>query len=268
MENKTDFTISPAQDDYLKLAIRYLEVAGCFVVRNAIDVGFLKKLRKKADVVYEKYDNQVSRTTIDNNFYEGLYRYGHIRFQHLAEHNEKPDNPFVYAVENVVHSPAVLPVVGSLGESIAVLPRNSLFRRKIPAVQRPIPFHQDAYFLGLGVGAVVNFWIPLVDCGSDAPGLELIPKRLDHLFKIYSPGTEEVSYDSAAIPETVIQTHLGSTDTLCPIMKIGDAIAFLSTTLHRTFETPGMTRPRINIEMRFCSRALLPAGYPHMVIRS
>ena len=267
MEN-TDFTISPAQDDYLKLAIRYLEVAGCFVVRNAIDVGFLKKLKKKADFVYEKYDNQVSRKTMDNHFYDVLYRYGHIRFQHLAEHNEKPDNLFAYVVEKVVNSPSVFPVVRSFGEPIAVLPGNSLLRRQIPAIQEPIPFHQDAYFLGLGVGTVVNFWIPLIDCGIDAPGLELVPKRLEHVFKISGPEPEENPYDSVAIPEAVIQSHLGTTDTLCPVLKLGDAIAFLSTTLHRTFVTPGMTRPRISIEMRFCSRALLPAGYPHMVIRS
>ena len=39
-------------------------------------------------------------------------------------------------------------------------------------------WHQDGAFLGAGVRAV-NLWLALTDCGIDAPGMDLVARRLD-----------------------------------------------------------------------------------------
>ena len=41
-------------------------------------------------------------------------------------------------------------------------------------------WHQDGAFLGEHIRAF-NCWLALTPCGTDAPGLDIVPKRFDHI---------------------------------------------------------------------------------------
>jgi hypothetical protein len=137
------------------------------------------------------------------------------------------------------------------GERPAISVGKSTLRR-VP-VTADIDWHQDGAFLGRDT-RTVNLWIALTECGVDAPGLDLVPRRLSD---IVQTGTKGAAFDWSVGHELAEQTA-GGRLIVSPHFKAGDAVLFDQLCLHRTGVRPAMVRERWAIETWFFA----PSSYP------
>jgi len=116
-----------------------------------------------------------------------------------------------------------------------------------PREYRPNSWHQDgalrAHFdpQSKAVGPInqmTTLWIPLQDCGMDAPALEFVRQPLDHL----------LHYED--LTDAAVRDRFPSDFFWSPNLHFGDAVIFGATTLHRTHVTPTMHQDRFSIEFR------------------
>ncbi|HME70617.1 MAG TPA: phytanoyl-CoA dioxygenase family protein [Myxococcota bacterium] len=114
-------------------------------------------------------------------------------------------------------------------------------------------WHQDGAFMGKGL-RTVNVWFALSRCGRDAPGLDVIPRRLDHLLPT---GGEGAIFDWAVSAQTIAR-ELPGIPIWRPEFEAGDALLFDDLCLHRTAVDPGMTQLRYAIESWFFSSSAYP----------
>jgi hypothetical protein len=135
------------------------------------------------------------------------------------------------------------------GEAPA-LSANKCNLRRVP-VDTATNWHQDGAFLGADVQSL-NLWLGLSACGTDAPGLDIVPRRLD---EILQTGTEGAIFDWSVSPDLVDALDL---PVLTPQFRPGDALLFDHLFLHRTGVTSGMTKERYAIESWFFA----PSSYP------
>jgi hypothetical protein len=122
-------------------------------------------------------------------------------------------------------------------------------------------WHQDGAFLGEGI-RTVNMWLSLSQCGRDAPGLDIVPKRLD---RILETGTEGAQFSWSVGPGVVDRV---STDAPVhrPIFEPGDVLFFDDLFLHRTAIDPTMHRERYAIETWFFAPSAYPDKYVPLVV--
>ncbi|HLY48800.1 MAG TPA: phytanoyl-CoA dioxygenase family protein [Solirubrobacteraceae bacterium] len=142
-------------------------------------------------------------------------------------------------------------VTSYLGERPALSVHKGTLRRAKPSVGTPW-WHQDGAFLGRGIRAL-NIWLSLSHSGRNAPGLEVVPKRLDG---IVATGTDGADFDWS-VADAVAQEVSGG-EISRPVFAPGDAILFDDVCLHRTFTDPAMTATRYATETWFFA----PSAYP------
>jgi uncharacterized protein YidB (DUF937 family) len=142
-------------------------------------------------------------------------------------------------------------VTGYLGERPALSVNKGTLRRARPTVQTAW-WHQDGAFLGRGIRSL-NIWLSLSHSGRTAPGLEVVPKRLDG---IVETGTAGADFDWS-VGESVVAEVSGGRIAR-PVFEPGDALLFDHLCLHRTFKDPGMTDTRYATETWFFA----PSAYP------
>ncbi len=115
-------------------------------------------------------------------------------------------------------------------------------RRTAP--QATADWHQDGAFLGGKLGAL-NVWAALTRCGVDAPGMDLVARRLE---EVVETGTEGARFDwtvghplveRVATPEGIVR----------PEFEPGDVLLFDELCLHRTAANPAMTNHRHAVEV-------------------
>jgi hypothetical protein len=139
-----------------------------------------------------------------------------------------------------------------LGGRPALLARKWHLRR-VPAGLMA-DWHQDGSFMGTDI-RTINVWVALSACGEghDAPGLDIVARRLDHLV---DRGIEGARLDWSVGPGTAERVAQGRIVT--PTFEPGDALLFDHFFLHRTDQRSGTTRDRYAIEAWFAS----PSAYP------
>lgn len=138
-----------------------------------------------------------------------------------------------------------------LGERPALSVNKGTLRRAAPKVGTEW-WHQDGAFLGAGIRSL-NIWLSLNDSGVDAPGLEVVSKRLEG---IVEAGTEGADFDWS-VSDAVVAREAGEAIAR-PVFEAGDALLFDHLNLHRTGTTPAMTRTRYATETWFFA----PSAYP------
>jgi hypothetical protein len=143
-------------------------------------------------------------------------------------------------------------IEGYLGEAPMLSVGKTVLRRAEPT-GRGGDFHQDGAFMGADI-RTVNVWVALSDCGVDAPGLELVPRRLPGLAEA---GTRGAWFDWS-VGRPVAQEAAGEAGLATPSFRCGDAILFDQLMLHATYATPEMDRRRYAIESWFFA----PSSYP------
>jgi Phytanoyl-CoA dioxygenase (PhyH) len=138
-----------------------------------------------------------------------------------------------------------------LGERPAISVNKGTLRR-LPPEGGTEWWHQDGAFLGEGIRSL-NVWVALTECGRDAPGMDVVAKRLDG---IVAPGKRGADFDWSLSDEEV--RELAGDTVVRPLFEPGDALLFDHLFLHRTGTDPGMTETRYATETWFFA----PTAYP------
>lgn len=138
-----------------------------------------------------------------------------------------------------------------LGERPALSARKWTLR-KVP-VDTSTNWHQDGAFLGPDLRSI-NVWLALSRCGDDAPGLDVVPRRID---EILPTGTDGAIFDTSVGP-AVVERAARDAPVVRPLFEAGDALLFDDLFLHRTAVGAGMARERYAIESWFFA----PSHYP------
>ncbi|MFZ9482330.1 MAG: phytanoyl-CoA dioxygenase family protein [Ilumatobacteraceae bacterium] len=142
-------------------------------------------------------------------------------------------------------------VEGYLGERPALSVKKTTLREVPPrGVQG---WHQDGAFLGEGI-RTLNLWLALTRCGTDAPTMDMIPRRLHELAPA---GVEGAAFDWS-VSDTVAERVAGDRGIQRLHFEAGDIILFDEMNLHRTAVSPEMTSSRLAIEAWFFA----PSCYP------
>ena len=107
----------------------------------------------------------------------------------------------------------------------------------------------------MGDVKALNLWLSLSRCGDVAPGLDIVPRRVDHVV-IDHDAMLDVELTRAKAAEAA-----GDVPILRPIFEPGDALFFDELFLHQTASDPSMPNPRFAIESWFFGGSAFPADY-------
>jgi hypothetical protein len=144
-------------------------------------------------------------------------------------------------------------VEGYLGEPGLFTVQKTTLRKAEPTV--PGAWHQDGAFLG-DVRAL-NLWLSLSRCGDEAPGLDLVPRRLDELV---TTQTDEAVL-SYQVSQRIAEEAAGERPIVRPVFEPGDALFFDELFLHQTGSDPAMPNPRFAIENWFFGATGFPREF-------
>jgi hypothetical protein len=122
-------------------------------------------------------------------------------------------------------------------------------------------WHQDGAFMGDGI-RTVNVWMALTDCGRDAPGLDLVPRRIDH---VVETGTEGAHFPWS-VSQAVVDREAAHSPVVRPTFTAGDVMIFDDLYLHRTGVDAAMTRERYAIETWCFAPSCYPDGQIPLVL--
>lgn len=152
-----------------------------------------------------------------------------------------------------------------LGERPALSAHKCALRRLTPNPdERSADYHQDGSFLGAGI-RTVNVWLPLHDCGGPASttaGLDVIPKRIDH---ILDTGTDGAFFDWT-ISERTVEKAAPDAPVTRPVFSAGDAMVFDELMVHRTGLSEGMVDERMAVESWFFAPSVYPDDHVPLLV--
>ena len=147
-------------------------------------------------------------------------------------------------------------VGGYLGEPAVLSVHKTTLRKAEPTVGGA--WHQDGAFMG-DVKAL-NLWLSLSRCGDLAPGLDIVPRRVDHVV-IDHDAMLDVELTRAKAAEAA-----GDVPIVRPVFEPGDALFFDELFLHQTASDPSMPNPRFAIESWFFGGSAFPADYAPVAV--
>ena len=167
------------------------------------------------------------------------------------------DSPHaIFQITELLETSPVLGVIADyLGEQ-PVLSANKTMLRRVPPDAQP-SWHQDGSFMGQQT-RTVNLWLALSDCGEgqDAPGLALVPRRLDRSLR------GEVSNGDIVLTPDQFEEASGGIGAIKPTFAPGDALLFDELLAHANGGgEPGLTRPRYAMEAWLFAPTAVPSGY-------
>ncbi|MCH7788514.1 MAG: phytanoyl-CoA dioxygenase family protein [Acidobacteria bacterium] len=227
---------------------------GCVLIRNAIARDLVAELsngidRALADMASESQGAYYSPFSPEQKMVLGIQR----KWASACSSMLASDSPRVLGQTIAAYRASGLHRVISeyLGERPACSMKKTVLRRV--DVDSATDWHQDGAFMGVGLNSL-NVWLNLTDCGKTAPGLDLVPRRLDSLVETGTPGA---NFEWSAAPDKVAEAA-GDIDTVRPDFKAGDIVLFDELCLHRTAVAPEMRESRRAIEM-WC---FPPSRYP------
>ena len=167
-----------------------------------------------------------------------------------------PDSPRVaYEMFEVFEKANLRGIIGDyLGEAPAISANKTTLRKADPSI--PGAWHQDGKFMG-DVNSV-NLWLSLSHCGDTAPGLDLVPRRIDH---IVEAGVGDVGFNTIVVQHERAVELAGERGIVRPIFEPGDAMFFDHLFLHQTASDPQMPNPRFAIESWFFGPSAFPGDY-------
>jgi hypothetical protein len=148
---------------------------------------------------------------------------------------------------------------GYLGERPAFSAHKTTLRKADPSVSGA--WHQDGKFLG-DVNSI-NLWIALSHCGDTAPGMDLVPRRLE---EIVDAGIGTEGFAKIVVSQEKAEELAGEAGILRPIFEPGDAMFFDHLYLHQTASEPEMPNPRFALESWFFGPSAFPEGYIPLAI--
>jgi hypothetical protein len=145
-----------------------------------------------------------------------------------------------------------------LGEPALFTVQKTTLRKAEPSI--PGAWHQDGAFLG-DVRAL-NLWLALSRCGDEAPGLDLVPRRLD---RFVTTQTDEAVL-SYQVSQRKAEEAAGDKPIVRPVFEPGDALFFDELFLHQTGSDPAMPNPRFAIENWFFGATGFPREFAPLAV--
>jgi hypothetical protein len=149
-------------------------------------------------------------------------------------------------------------VSGYLGEPALISVHKTTLRRADPSV--PGAWHQDGRFMG--PVRSLNLWLSLSRCGDRAPGIDMVPRRLDDYV---AAGTDDAPL-AWTVSDQQAQAAAGSRGVIRPIFEPGDALFFDELFLHKTGSSPDMPDPRYAVENWFFGASAFPDDYAPLAV--
>jgi hypothetical protein len=112
----------------------------------------------------------------------------------------------------------------------------------------------------MGDVRALNLWLSLSRCGDEAPGLDIVPRRLEHI------AIGHVEMLDVAGARRQAEAAAGDVAIVRPIFEPGDALFFDEMFLHQTGSDPGMPKPRFAIESWFFGASAFPGDYAPIAV--
>jgi hypothetical protein len=234
---------------------------GCVLVRGLVDRKRAQAFAKRIDRSFEEGARYDADKSFNDRFYLP-FNPDPRRGQRLPREWIKSgggvlavDSPMLSFELGELFGSAGLPelVHGYLGEAPLVTADKTTLRKAEPSVSGA--WHQDGKFMG--EVKALNLWLALSHCGDDAPGLDLVPRRLEAHVRTQ---TDEAMMANQ-VSQRMAEETAGETPILRPIFEPGDALLFDELFLHKTASEPGMHKPRYAIENWFFAASGFPANY-------
>jgi hypothetical protein len=149
-------------------------------------------------------------------------------------------------------------VHGYLGERSVLAVEKTTLRRAEPQIAGG--WHQDGSFLG--EVRPLNLWLSLSRCGDVAPGLDILPKRLDG---VLPAGGEGTNFPIEVHPSDIEKAADG-VEIVRPIFEPGDALLFDQIFLHKTGSDPDMPNSRYALESWFFAASAFAPKYAPLAV--
>ncbi len=179
-----------------------LQEGGCLLVRGLVDEQRITELVASIDRAFDARDSAEGES--EDGWFEplalggGAYNLERQRqWVTSAGGVWTADSPRItFALIDLFREIGLLDVAEDyLGERPSASVNKWTLRRVSPGGDAD--WHQDGAFLGEDIRAL-NVWLALTDCGVDAPGMDVIPRRLDG---IVETGTEGARFDWSVSPQ-------------------------------------------------------------------
>lgn len=224
---------------------------GSVIVRRLVDQERVDQLVGDIDRAFDAYDaHREEREVVDQAAwfqpfkYEPKFRERHFRRQAGGVLAVDSPRAMFDVIETFEESGIGNLVRQYFSEPAALLAKKWTLRR-VPHDAKPADWHQDGSFMGSGIRSL-DVWVALSHCGDDAPGLDVVGRRLD---EIVEQGTEGAMFKWTVGPRLVERVAEGKI--VRPIFEPGDALLLDHMNLHRTAVDLTMTRDRYAIEAWF-----------------
>jgi hypothetical protein len=239
---------------------------GCLLVRGLVDRDDALGMAAQIDRAFAERDRQDGGGEGQAGCYEPFSpdeRFGEVEGRDWIKQGGgvlAADSPILAFEMFELFAQAGVPqlVEGYLGEPALISIQKTTLRKADPSVSGA--WHQDGYFLG-DVRAL-NLWLSLSRCGDVAPGLDIVPRRLDDLV---TTQTEEAIL-SYQVSQERAQEAAGEKGIIRPIFEPGDALFFDDRFLHQTGSDPSMPNPRFAIENWFFGPSGFPSEYAPLAV--
>jgi hypothetical protein len=232
---------------------------GCLLVRGLVPREHAEELARLIDRAFAERERRDAGGTAADGYYEEFEP--DPRFGAVAERPWIKEGGGVLAADSPLLTFRLLELLGRaglpalveryLGEPAVFTVQKTTLRKAEPSV--PGAWHQDGAFMG-DVRAL-NLWLALSRCGDLAPGLDLVPRRLDGLV---ATQTDEAVL-SYQVSQRAAEEAAAETPIVRPVFEPGDALFFDELFLHQTGSDPAMPNPRFAIESWFFG----PSAFPH-----
>ncbi len=240
---------------------------GCLLVRGLIDRNQALHFADEIERSFQERDRFEDGGAAAEGYYEEFTP--HSRFDPYLGRPWIKMGGGVYAADSPKLSFAMLElfrdaglpelVSAYLGEPALISVHKSTLRRADPAV--PGAWHQDGRFMG--PVRSLNLWLSLSRCGDEAPGLDIVPIRLDDFV---TTKTEEATLDMQ-VSQRKAEQAAGDRGIMRPMFEPGDALLFDEMFLHQTGSDPSMPRSRYAIESWFFGGSKFPSAYAPIAAR-
>ena len=240
---------------------------GAVLVRGLVDPSDAERLAQGIDRAFMDRDTADNGGAPADGYYEELEAIppnGPITHRGAVKDGGgvlAADSPRVaYEMFETFERTGLREIVGAyLDEDPAISADKTTLRKADPSV--PGAWHQDGKFLG-DVNSV-NLWLSLSHCGDTAPGMDLVPRRLD---EIVDAGVGDKGFSRIVVTHEKAVELAGEAGIIRPIFEPGDAMFFDHLYLHQTASEPEMPNPRFAIESWFFGPSAFPGDYISLAV--
>ncbi len=222
---------------------------GSLIVRGLLDESQIERLRGSIDRSLEAYDAveaNEERPDLDG-WFEPTARCPEAdrRWKRKAGAVLAVDSPpALFDLLEVFEDAGIARMATDhFGEQPTMLGLKTTLRKVSHVAFRSGDWHQDGSFMGTDIRSL-NVWVALTHCGDDAPGLDIVGRRLDHLAQTGTDGAVARWSVGPAVAEME-----GGDAIVRPVFEPGDALLFDHMMLHRTAIEQEMVNDRYAVEV-------------------